>query len=88
MKVRYELSFEKDLKTLRNKKLLRRIKEIIEEIKDAAALKDTRNIKKLKGYETYYRIKIGEYRIGIELVEESVIFVRLLYRKDIYRYFP
>ncbi len=45
-------------------------------------------MEKLKGYETYYRIKIGDFRVGIEFVEDKVILSRFLHRKDIYKYFP
>lgn len=50
--------------------------------------RDLQNVKKLEGYTTYYRIRVGEYRIGIEVLEGQVIFVCFLNRKDIYRYFP
>jgi len=34
-----------------------------------------------------WRIKIGDYRIGVEIKKDTVIFVRILHRKDIYKYF-
>ncbi|MBW2740306.1 MAG: type II toxin-antitoxin system RelE/ParE family toxin, partial [Deltaproteobacteria bacterium] len=45
------------------------------------------NLKKLKGESSYYRIRFGNYRIGIKIEGDSVIFIRALHRKDIYRYF-
>ncbi len=36
----------------------------------------------------YYRIRVGDYRIGVEVVGDEILFVRILHRKDIYRYFP
>ncbi|WP_202218315.1 type II toxin-antitoxin system RelE/ParE family toxin [Okeania sp. KiyG1] len=47
-----------------------------------------RNIKKLKGEEEYYRIRVGDYRLGIKVNDGIVFFVRILHRKEIYRYFP
>ena len=35
--------------------------------KSAQQLNDIAHLKKLSGYQTYYRIKIGDYRIGFEL---------------------
>ncbi|MGA1264796.1 MAG: type II toxin-antitoxin system RelE family toxin, partial [Prochlorothrix sp.] len=52
------------------------------------------NLLKLKGYDTYYRIRVGDYRIGLEVLHQSdsgnleIVFVRVLHRKEIYRYFP
>ncbi|MEH1829111.1 MAG: type II toxin-antitoxin system RelE/ParE family toxin [Nostoc sp.] len=45
------------------------------------------NLKKLQGYENAYRIRVGDYRIGIIFDGETVLFQRVLHRKDIYRYF-
>ncbi len=88
MDIFFEESFEKDLQAIKDKKVLKRVRDIIDEAKKAMTLKDIRNIRKLKGYETYFRIRLGDYRIGIELVEERIVFTRILHRKDIYRYFP
>ncbi|MGQ9625861.1 MAG: type II toxin-antitoxin system RelE family toxin [Anaerolineae bacterium] len=38
----------------------------------------------MRGYATLYRPRLGDYRIGIEVIEDEVIFVRILHRKDIY----
>jgi mRNA interferase RelE/StbE len=61
---------------------------VVEAVKRADNLNDVPNLKKMQGYDTYYRIRLGDYRVGIEVVSEQVIFVRLLHRKDIYRKFP
>jgi mRNA interferase RelE/StbE len=58
------------------------------EAKAAASLNDLPDVKKMQGYDSLYRIRLGDYRIGIEVVADQVIFVRFLHRKDIYRYFP
>ncbi len=34
------------------------------------------------------RIRIGDYRLGIIFDGETLIFERVLHRKEIYRYFP
>jgi mRNA interferase RelE/StbE len=36
----------------------------------------------------YYRIRLGDYRVGLKIENNTVCFVRFLHRKDIYRYFP
>ncbi|NDJ24261.1 type II toxin-antitoxin system RelE/ParE family toxin [Nostoc sp. B(2019)] len=51
-------------------------------------LADVGSIKKLKADCDYYLIRIGDYRIGIAVYEDAVIFVRVLHRKDVYKYFP
>ncbi len=88
MKVRYEASFAKDLKNIREKNLLDRIKNVIEEVKIADNINKINSLKKLKGYDTFYRIKFGDYRVGIQIVNNEIIFTRFLHRREIYRYFP
>lgn len=88
MNVQFRASFAKDLRDIRNKDLLSRIKENIEQVEQAQTLQDITNLKKLKGSTNYYRIRIGEYRIGLVVEGDVVSFIRCLNRKDIYRYFP
>jgi mRNA interferase RelE/StbE len=33
-------------------------------------------------------IRVGDYRIGVVLEDGVVTFVRVLHRRDVYRYFP
>jgi len=88
MKTLYEKSFGRDLKKIKDKRLLKQVQKIIAQVESATSLSDLQNVKKLEGYTTYYRIRVGEYRIGIEVLEGQVIFVCFMNRKDIYRYFP
>ena len=88
MNVEFRKSFEKDLGNIRDEALLERIKAVIEEVEIAETLGDVSNLKKLKTDGDYYRIRVGDYRIGIAVYEEAIIFVRVLHRKDVYRYFP
>ncbi len=88
MKVDFKKSFTKDLKKIRDKDLLQQVKEVIEEVEQALNLQGVSNLKQLKGGGSYFRIKIGDYRIGLMMEDDTVIFVRFLHRKEIYRYFP
>jgi len=88
VKVSFEASFARDLKSIRDKPLLRRVEEVIVEVRTATALSEIQHLRKMRGYTTLHRLRLGDYRIGIELIEDEIIFVRILHRKDIYRYFP
>ena len=88
MKVEFKASFAKDLRNIKDTTLLARIKEAIEEVEQAADIQQLTNLKRLKGGTNYYRIRVGEYRLGITIEGATVTFVRCLNRKEIYRYFP
>jgi mRNA interferase RelE/StbE len=62
--------------------------KIIEEIESANSLLDINNIKKLSGDKISYRIRLGDYRLGIFYENNTVELVRFVHRKDIYKVFP
>ena len=89
MRTNFKKSFTKDLKSYsKDRTLLSRIEETILQVESSDTIINIKNLKKLKAEGSYYRIKIGNYRLGLVIENETVTFVRLLHRKDIYRYFP
>jgi mRNA interferase RelE/StbE len=88
LNVEFKESFLKDLRGVKDKALLRRVRELIETVEQVKALDEIGNLKKLKGGGRYFRVRIGDYRAGLIVENEIVTFVRFLNRKDIYRYFP
>jgi mRNA interferase RelE/StbE len=87
MKVEFVKNFYKDLKKL-NPKELSTVKNIILTVESAKSLSEINNVKKLQGFNTFYRIRFGNYRIGFEYKNEVVTFLRVIDRKDIYKNFP
>ena len=88
MKIQFKKSFLKDIDTLGNPAIRKRIHKAIAQAEEAATLSQVANLKKLKGGEQYYRLRVGDYRIGLIFHEDCLIFVRCLHRRDIYRYIP
>lgn len=87
MNVEVRQSFEKDALKL-PVKIQREIADIIVSIEAARKLSEIKSCKKLTGYKTAYRIRIGNYRIGFFFENGTVELVRVLSRKEMYRYFP
>lgn len=88
MNTQFKESFNKDLRRIRDKDLLNRTKAVILSVEQAKGLGDIPNLERLKGWSKYYRIRVGDYRVGLAVEGDVVTFVRFLHRKDIYRYFP
>jgi mRNA interferase RelE/StbE len=65
-----------------------KLRNIINELKESDNLQNTKNIKKLKGYQNFYRLDIGTYRLGFIYDNNEITLLRFLHRKEIYRYFP
>lgn len=88
MRVEFKKSFLKDLKKLKDKQLKELIFDCIVQVEAVQYLGQIRNLKKLTGYDDYFRIRIGDYRIGLKIENEIVYFVVFEHRKDIYKEFP
>lgn len=88
MKVVFLNSFKKDLQRLTNAKLKAQIKEVILTTETAENLAQFKNVKKMKGHSFAYRIRIGDYRLGFYLEENTIVMTRFLKRNDIYKVFP
>jgi mRNA interferase RelE/StbE len=81
-------SFLRDLRAIKDRALLTRIKEVIQTVEQAGTLQDLSHLKKLRGERNYYRIRIGDYRVGLKIEGQLATFIRILNRKEIYRFFP
>ena len=67
MRIAFRRSFEKDLKSLKDASLLRRVKELIEAVEAAHSLSEITGLKKLRGSGNYYRLRIGDFRVGMAI---------------------
>jgi mRNA interferase RelE/StbE len=88
MEVVFTKQFNKDILKLTDKTLSHRIELAIIEVKAATNLTQINNLKKLSGYKNSYRIRVGDYRIGLYVNKNIVEFARFLNRREIYRFFP
>ncbi len=88
MTLEFRASFLKDLNSIRDRSILRRVRETIAEVETASNALEIRNLKKLRTGGRYYRIRLGNYRLGLTIEDNTVSFIRLLHRREVYRYFP
>lgn len=84
----FRRSFERDLKEIEDRGLLEKIKQSIENVESSGDLSEVDSIRKMKGTAHCYRIRFGGYRIGLEADASTAEFVRVLHRRDIYKFFP
>jgi mRNA interferase RelE/StbE len=88
VKTLFRESFEKDLSAVTDAGLLRRIQKMIEQVEAARTFQEIPNLKRLEAKGKYFRIRLGDYRVGFVFEQGAVTFVRCLHRREIYRYFP
>ena len=73
MKTDFKKSFTKDPKKIREQDLKKRVTTAIKRAEEAKSLREVENIRKLRGNNRYYRIKIGDYRIGLKLKDNLIV---------------
>jgi mRNA interferase RelE/StbE len=87
--VQYRQLFLKDLKKLKKTEVYERIYELaFVTFPDTANLQDMPNVKAMVGYPGHYRFRLGDYRVGFILQGDSLELMRVLHRREFYRYFP
>lgn len=88
MKIEFLSKFNQDLNRIHLKSVRNSLLKVIELTQSAETLAEIPNLKKLQGFKSAYRIRIGDYRIGIFIAGNTIQFARVLNRKEIYKYFP
>lgn len=89
MIVKIDKSFQKDVSRINDAKIKTAIAKSIEQVKNSGNLSSIANLRKLTGYKDLYRLRLGNYRIGLRYTEEQeLVFIRFLHRKEIYQQWP
>ena len=88
MIVKFDKRFLKDLSRIPSIHRLRIENYSFNVLHNCNSLSKPGNIKKLRGYKFYYKVRFGEYRLGIRQNNEGIVLERVLHRKNIYKVFP
>jgi mRNA interferase RelE/StbE len=85
MIVKISKTFEKDITRVEDQKLKQSVFDIIKLTQQVSDLGGIPQLKKLRGHKDFYRINIG---LGSAFSKDTVEFLILDHRKDIYKRFP
>jgi len=80
MKIEIRKSAIKDLKHI-SQPFKTKIHSKILELKD---FPNVQNIKKLTNFEPAYRLRVGNYRVLFDVIEDIIIIARVLHRQNSY----
>jgi mRNA interferase RelE/StbE len=61
--LRIENSFDRDVDRIRDRKLLKKLRAFISTIKNVDTIREIPHLKKIEGYESFYRIQSGPPKI-------------------------
>lgn len=73
MIVRIDKGFAKDSRKISDVKLLDNLADLIERLQSCPSIKEIKDLKKLKSFPDYYRIRLGSYRIGLQIKHDEII---------------
>ncbi|MCF8413658.1 MAG: type II toxin-antitoxin system RelE/ParE family toxin [Melioribacteraceae bacterium] len=88
MKTAFRKKFLKELAKLPKQSQTKIEKFVFGDIQNIKNLESSHKIEKMKGYASYYKIRFGDYRVGLKYENEVIIFQTVMHSRDIYRYFP
>ncbi len=89
MQIVYTKTFLKDLtKVAPAKRRLQIEKFVFEELPVFLSIEDVGKIEKMTGYRDHYKIRFGDYRVGMFKNNNVIELKRVLNQKEIYKFFP
>jgi mRNA interferase RelE/StbE len=88
-KINYKKIFLKELSKLPKQDRLKIEILAFEKLSSATPFENI-DIKKMTGYKDKYRIRVGNYRLGltVDIKQQIITLNRIAHRKDIYNIFP
>ena len=72
MNTPFKESFLKDLRAIKDRDLLARVNEIIQTVEKVQTPQEIPTPKKLRGERNYFRIRIGDYKLGLKIEGQLV----------------
>ena len=89
MEVAYTKTFLKDLSKVQPPKRRKQIELFVfETLPASVSLESIGSAEKMSGFDDHYKIRFGDYRIGLVKTAKTIELLRILNRKEIYKFFP
>jgi len=89
LQVFFTKTFLKDLAKVSPAKRRVQIEQFVfEELQKFSSVEEIGVAEKITGHKDFYKIRFGDYRIGIFKSTHFIELRRVLNRKEIYKYFP
>jgi mRNA-degrading endonuclease RelE of RelBE toxin-antitoxin system len=89
METKYSQTFLRDMKKLKQQPIYQQIFALVfTQLPAVNSLREISDIKPITGYPHRYRIRMGNYRIGVQINNKVIEVMRVLHRQEFYRYFP
>jgi len=88
MQVKYNKQFLKELSKLPNKTSTKIEEFVFESLPKYNTIEQVGNIEKMIGYKNCFKVRFGNYRVGIKRENGYIVITTVKHRGEIYKYFP
>jgi len=88
MKIEYKKKFLKELSKLPNEYALPIEEFVFDIFPTYDNLSEIGKVEKMTGYKYYFKIRFGDYRVGIKKEDNTILIETVKHRREIYKYFP
>jgi len=88
MEVKIKKKFLKELSKLPNEYANTIEEFIFDKLPTYDNLSKIGKVEKMTGYKNYFKIRFGDYRVGIKKENQTIMVEIVKHRKEIYKYFP
>jgi mRNA interferase RelE/StbE len=88
MKAEYSKKFLKQLAAVPSDIRSKIESFVFEELITASSIYEMGKIEKMKGYDGFYKVRFGNYRLGLVFENEMITVKTVMHRKEIYKFFP
>ena len=86
MNVEYRKSFLKDIRKIKDRNIQKRLKAVL--LESVTSIDSMQGVVLLSGTSEYYRIRVGDYRLGLKVSDKKAELIRFLSRGKVYKHFP
>lgn len=88
MKVEYSKKFLKELAAVPGDIRSKIESFVFEELVSTSSIYEIGKVEKMKGYDGFYKVRFGNYRLGLVIENEIVTVKTVMHRREIYKFFP
>ncbi len=88
MKVKYSKKFLKQLAAVPSDIRSKIESFVFEELVSTLSIYEIGKVEKMKGYDGFYKVRFGNYRLGLVVENEIITVKTVMHRREIYKFFP
>ena len=88
MTIEFRKKFLKELSKLPEPYRSRIERFVFESLPDHDTLGDVGRIERMQGYKNYYKMRFGDYRVGLKDENNTIIIETVKHKREIYKFFP